>query len=53
MFTLILAILAGAAFVFAKIGEAQGRTADEKMGSLPFYAAAALLAIATLVSLAF
>ena len=53
MLTLILAILAGAAFVLAKVAESRGRSADEKMGALPVYALSALLTVATLVSLAF
>ena len=53
MLTLILAILAGAAFVWAKVAESRGRSADEKMGAIPIYALSALLGGAAFASLAF
>ena len=49
----VLAVLAGIAFATGKIGEKQGRTPDEKLGAIPFYLAACVLAIAAAVSLAF
>ncbi|WP_421696948.1 hypothetical protein [Ancylobacter sp.] len=53
MYMIILVCLAGIVFVVAKVAESKGRSADEKMGSIPLYFLAVALGIAALITLAF